>query len=118
MFNARNPGAADRFFAPEFVDHSLPPAMPATLEGFRQWLAAFQAAFPDARWETEVIFGRGDLVAWSKRFRGTHRGEYFGLAPTGRPAEASETGIARFQNGRIVEFWGVLDDAKLMRELS
>ncbi len=118
VLNGGDPDAADRFFAPELIDHSLPPGVPGTLEGFKQWFDEFRRAFPDARWEIEVIFGKDDLVARQQTFTATHEGEYLGVEPTGQDVRASEAGIVRFAGGRMVEFWGVFDDAGLLRQLT
>lgn len=46
--------------------------------------------------------------------RGTHRGEFMGIAPSGRQIVVRGNGIARFANGKIAEvqenfdFWGLL----------
>lgn len=82
------------------------------------WFSTFHAAFPDARWEIGVLLSRGDLVAREKTVRATHLGEYAGIAPTGRTVTTSEVGIVRFRDGRMDEFWGVFDEARLMRELT
>ena len=38
--------------------------------------------------------------------RGTHRGEWHGIKPTGKPVEVSAVNIDRVVNGRIVEHGG------------
>ena len=78
----------------------------------------FRRAFPNARWEIDVIFGKDDLVARQQTFTATHEGEYLGVEPTGQDVRASEAGIVRFAGGRMVEFWGVFDDAGLLRQLT
>ncbi|MCV7061812.1 ester cyclase, partial [Mycolicibacterium vaccae] len=47
----------------------------------------------------------------------THRGEYMGLAPTGKSVTYNEIFIFRFVNGRVVETWGVVDVLSLMKQL-
>jgi len=118
VLNTGNVDAADEFIAADLVDHSLPPDVPGTLDGFKEWFSMFHAAFPDARWEIGVLLSRGNLVAREQSVRATHLGEYAGIAPTGRAVTTSEVGIVRFRDGRMEEFWGVLDEARLMHELS
>ena len=77
----------------------------------------FNAAFPDARWQIDALYAFGDVVARHQHFEGTHQGDYMGVAPTGRRVRAGETGIVRFQDGRMAEFWGVFDDAGILRQL-
>jgi predicted ester cyclase len=117
VLNQGNVAASDRFFAPEFVDHSLPPDMPGNVAGFKEWLKMFRTAFPDQRWELEVILAEGDLVAHHKRVWGTHTGEFMGLAPTGKRINTAEIGIIKFAHGRMVEFWGMFDEEKLKQQL-
>ena len=118
VLNRGDTDAADRFFAPELIDHSLPPDVPGTLEGFKQWLDEFRSAFPDAHWEIDVIVGDDDLVARQQTFNATHAGEYLGFEASGRELTASEAGVVRFEGGRMVEFWGVFDEAGLVRQLT
>ena len=117
VLNAKNVEAAENFFAASFIDHSLPPDIPATLEGFKDWYKMFAAAFPDARWDLDVIFSYGDLVARQQSVRATHTGEFMSMPPTGRTINVAEAGIVRFEGGRMVEFWGVFDEARLMQQL-
>ncbi len=117
VLNAHEPGRADEFLSSSFVDHSLPEGTPGTVEGFREWFSDFLAGIPDQIWTIDVIFEEGDLVAHQKTVRGTHAGELFGTAPTGQPVETVEVGIARFDDGKMVEFWGVVDEARLLRQV-
>jgi predicted ester cyclase len=48
---------------------------------------------------------------------GTHRGKFLGEAPTGKRMEVDEVFFLRVQNGRFVDFWGLEDSLKRMRQL-
>jgi hypothetical protein len=48
---------------------------------------------------------------------GTHRGDYMGVTPTGRPVTFDEIFIFRFADGRVVETWGVVDLFAQMRQI-
>ena len=117
VLHAGNADAADEFMAVELIDHSLPPDVPGTREGFKEWFRMFHAAFPDAKWILEFIDGKGDIVYHHKSFVGTHRGEYLGVAGTGKQIRGQETGIIRFKDGKMVEFWGTFDDFGIARQL-
>ena len=117
VLNRGNANAVDQFFAPTFVDHSLPPDVPGTLEGFKEWFTMFRNAFPDGKWTIDFITGTGDIVARHQSMIGTHQGEYLGVAPTGKHVRTQETGIARFKDGKMVEFWGTFDDFGIARQL-
>ena len=52
-----------------------------------------------------------DHVAASFIYPGTHKGTYFGIAPTGRSLRFTSCDIFRVQDERIVEHWGMGDIA-------
>lgn len=49
--------------------------------------------------------------------RGTHRGEFLGVAPTGREVTISGVTIFRLREGRLVEGWDYYDGLGLLRHL-
>jgi predicted ester cyclase len=61
-------------------------------------------AFPDFRAELQQQLTDGDRVATHWVFRGTHRGELYGLAPTGVPVQFQNVSISRVVDGRIVQY--------------
>ncbi len=93
VLNKGNVDAADQFFAPTLTDHSLPPDVPGTLDGFKEWFTMFHNAFPDGKWTIDFITGTGDIVAHHNSMVGTHKGEYLGVATSGKQVTTQETGI-------------------------
>ena len=63
------------------------------------------------------VLAEGDKVAVHDRLRGTHRGDFLGIAPTGRDIDVDFIHIFRLAEGRIVERWGVADTTTLLRQL-
>ena len=47
-------------------------------------MTTFRAAFPDYNETIEHIVAEGDMVAVFYTIRGTFKGEYMGIAPTGK----------------------------------
>ena len=45
------------------------------------------------------------------------KGEYMGVSATGNTVSTKETGIMRFKEGKIVEFWGTFDDYSLSSQI-
>jgi predicted ester cyclase len=111
VLNGGNVEKAGDYLSDEMVDHSLPPGVPGSIEGFREWFAEFTSTFPDAVWTMEAITADGDRIARHQSFTATH-------APTGKKVSAGETGIARLEGGRVVEYWGVMDEKALDRQLA
>ena len=49
--------------------------------------------------------------------RGTHQGEFLGIAPTGKEVTVSLPDMVRIENGKFVEQWGGPDLFDLIRQL-
>ena len=58
-----------------------------------------------------------DHVAASFIYTGTHKGTYFGIAPTGRSLRFTSCDIFRVQDEHIVEHWGMGDIAGVLAQL-
>jgi len=94
--------------------------LPLNLTGAQALKAVFGAlhrAYPDLHITIEDVIAEGDKVVCRNAVTGTHRGEYMGIAPTGRSVTYNEIFIFRFVNGRIAETWGVVDVLSQMRQL-
>lgn len=112
-----DPAAVDEFLAPDFVDHAPFPGFPPTRDGVRQLFAALRAAFPDLQAEVHDQVAEGDRVVTRKTLRGTHRGAFLGVPPTGRTVALAVIDILRVSGGRIAEHWGVADQLGLLVQL-
>ena len=75
------------------------------------------AAFPDLHWDIEEMVSSGDRVIVRYIERGTHKGEYQGLRPTGNRVEASGIWMARISNGKIAEVREDFDALGWMQQL-
>jgi predicted ester cyclase len=63
------------------------------------------------------MIAEGDKVVTRFTMRGTHQGEFMGIAPTGRRVEMTGIDIIRFSDGKMVEHWGNTDDLGMMQQL-
>ena len=52
-----------------------------------------------------------------KTYHGTHKGDLFGIAPTGRKVEFETVDVMRVRDGKIAEHWGVANLFSLMQQL-
>ena len=87
------------------------------LDARRQFTAPFVEAFPDLRLTVENIFSEGDTVAARVAFRGTHRGEFQGIPPTGKEVAFTSIEVNRVRDGKVEEHWVELDLLGLMQQL-
>ncbi len=84
----------------------------------QNWIALFQASFPDIRMEIVDLIAEGDQVAGRFRYSGTYTGAWRGHPPTGRRFERiDEVGIFRLRDGRIVQAWSIEDTLRRLEQL-
>jgi steroid delta-isomerase-like uncharacterized protein len=103
--------------APDYVAHAPGLPGPLDLEAWSQFTAAFVEAFPDLRLTVENVFSSEDMVAARVSFRGTHRGEFQGIPPTGKEVAFSSIEIDRMVDGKVAEHWFEMDLLGLMGQL-
>lgn len=110
--------AFDELHAPEFRDRSAA-GRGDTRGDYRRMLEAFYAAFPDFHTTIEdlTIDESRATVAIRWKARGTHRGAYLGVAPSGRTLDFAGIEIIRVEEGRIVERWGEWNGMSLLTQL-
>lgn len=89
----------------------LPNDPPAKLiDTFKETFSEAREGFPDLTIAVEDVMAEGDRVTARVTMRGTHRGEFQGIAPTGKQVEVKAIDMFRIENGKIVEHWGHADD--------
>lgn len=115
--SAGNYDVLDEILAPDFVDHDPAPDQGPGIEGLKAFFLKMRSAFPDLKVEPVEVAGTDDHVAMRYTIRGTHEGEFQGVAPTGRSFKVSALQLARFENGRCVERWGSTDELGMMKQL-
>jgi predicted ester cyclase len=79
----------------------------------------FRNAFPDLSCTIEEQVAEGDKVVSRWTLRGTHRGEFFGVAGTGNRVEFTDIQIDRFdeESGKIVEERAEFDLLGALRQI-
>lgn len=107
----------EEIIAPEEVDHALPPGVPAGLEGVKQVFRLLHTAFPDLQIEIDDLIAEGDKVVGRVTARGTHEGEFMGIAPTGKPVSFTAIDVVRIAGGKIAERWSQADNLALLQQL-
>ena len=117
LFNRGDLGLADELVSADFLNHDAPPDAPRGPSGLRHVVTLLRTAFPDIHYETEEMIAEGDKVVVRTTMSGTHRGPFFGIAPTGRRVVQEQVHILRFKDGKAVEHRAVRDDLGMLRQL-
>jgi steroid delta-isomerase-like uncharacterized protein len=99
----------DEFVEPDAVIRTPVPLKVTGAQALKEVFNTLHRAYPDLHVEVEDMIAEGDKVVGRNTVTGTHRGEYMGIAPTGKSVRYNEIFIFRFVNGRIAETWGVVD---------
>ena len=86
-------------------------------DGLKPIIAGMRKAFPDLCFTIENMVITDKQVAIHSTMRGTHEGDLFGLAATGKKVIVNQMQIERIENGQIVEHWRQSDDLGMLRQL-
>ena len=107
----------DELVEPDALIRTPVPLETTGARKLKEVFARLRRAYPDLHVRIEDLIAEEDKVVDRNIVTGTHRGEYMGLAPTGRSVTYDEIFVFRFVNGRIAETWGVVDVLAQMRQL-
>jgi steroid delta-isomerase-like uncharacterized protein len=115
ILGAHNLGLVDELFAPDFREHGEPPAVGH--EGMKSFLRMLGGAFPDLQFNVDDWIVADDKVVARGSATGTHRGEFFGVAATGKPVRWTAIHIWRIEGGRIADRWSEANVLSIMQQL-
>src|SRR5882672_11066968 len=100
LFNKRDYAAAERFWSPDYIQHS------AHIAPGREGLFNLVRSAPETmHYENQLIVAEGDYVIAHGRFTGM-----------GRPAAWIAADVVRFEDGLLAEHWDVLQDEATQAE--
>jgi predicted ester cyclase len=116
-FNKGNAAVFDEVVAEDANDHLPPPGLPPGREGYKQFVTILHAAFPDIYYTVNEEVVEGDTMMHHTTAHSTHKGEFLGIAPTGKQIAWDEMHILRFANGKAVEHWGNVDQLSILQQL-
>jgi steroid delta-isomerase-like uncharacterized protein len=86
-------------------------------EGIKAAAVWVRSVFPDLRVTVEDVVAEGDRVVTRFSARATHRGEFLGVPPTGKPVVLTGVHVDRVAGGRIAERWESVDLLAVLTQL-
>ncbi|HEY3278667.1 MAG TPA: ester cyclase [Syntrophorhabdaceae bacterium] len=113
----KNLNAIDEFFSPGCRAYLPGNSLPVDREGFKGFVDMLYTAFPDLHHEIEHQIGEEKEVASLVTVRGTHKGEFQGMSPTGKEVIFTDIIMARIEDGKFVALWAQFDVSGLLRQL-
>ena len=85
--------------------------------GYLEIIGMMRGGFPDIQWTLEEMVVEGDMVAARFTMKGTHRGTFFGVPPTGRSIQVQAMNFYRLSDGKLVEERGQPDLLSLLQQI-
>jgi predicted ester cyclase len=117
LFNEGKLEVADEVMAADYVEHQPTPGFAGGTAGLKQFVTAVRAAFPDFKYTVEEAIVEGDKVVQRVTARGTMKGAFAGMPPTGKHATWTEIHISRVAGGKLVEHWANIDQLGMLQQL-
>ena len=118
IFGAGKYDLADELIAADAIGHDA--ALPEPIkgpEGLKEAARSYREAFPDLKITVDMAIADGDHAAVRWTARGTHKGDLFGIAATGKQATVTGITIDRYDGGQVVESWTNWDTLGLLQQI-
>jgi predicted ester cyclase len=117
-FTKGNLAVVDEIIAPDYKEHQyVAPNHPDGPEGVKRLIQDCRRLISGFHLTIQDLVADGDTV-WVRMIgQGTHGGEFMGRPPTGKEVAVAVIDICRFEDGKMVEHWGVPDRFHLMVQL-
>jgi len=107
----------DEIVAPDVIYHYPNNHTVNGLDSIKESSPQFHIAFPDLKHTIEFQAAEGEYVTTRYTWRGTHKGKYLGVEPTGKELTFTFIDIARVKDGKVVEAWVELDYLGMYQQL-
>src|SRR5262245_36713810 len=117
VFNDGRLDLLETFLDSSYINHDAPPGTPAGIDGVRQIVTMFRAAFPNLKVSIEDQVAEADKVCSLVTIGGDHKGRIFGIPPTGKTVVMTGLTMVRIANGKIMESWVKNDVMSLVNQL-
>jgi predicted ester cyclase len=109
-WNKRNLAVFDQCIASNRLWHDPSGPDIGSLERLKAFATAVMTAVPDVHLTIDDQIARGDKVVSRITLRGTQRGEFQGIPPTGKRLTVTVVVIDRIAGGKVAETWPLVDD--------
>ena len=115
-FNEGNLDALDGLFHPSFIEHQSGFPTP-DLDGLKRGIQYLRRAIPDIDLRIVDTITEGPKTCFVLQGTGTHEGPFGPLPGTGTKLNLDVIHICRFQDGQIIEHWGIPDRMGIMEQI-
>ena len=85
--------------------------------GYKEMMSALLAAYPDAHFPVDELIVEGEKAVVRHSMRGTHRGTFQGIPPTGKAVTVSAIVQFRLVGNKVAETWLNADFLGMLQQL-
>lgn len=117
--NAGNLDFMDEILAPDFTSYGGAGFQDLHGPGeFKELTRTFLKSLPDLWFQIDELIGEGDDILVSGTLSGTHKGEWYGIAPSGKKITWTGCAIFRFRGDQIIARWQEFDALAIMAQMA
>lgn len=108
-FTEKNPALVDTVLAPQWDDIPLAPDQGPGPEGIKPIIRGLGEAFPDVQIVIHDMIQAPGKIGVRAEISGTHQGEFFGIAPTGKKVSFRLHEFHTLSDGLVTTTWHMED---------
>jgi steroid delta-isomerase-like uncharacterized protein len=116
VINKGNLSVVDKVIHPDYVYRSPAEELRGP-QAIISFIATFRAAFPDLKLRIDDLLVDGGKTVIFFTLTGTHQGNFMGIAATGKHVTVNGTVLSRFEEGKIIEEFEILDQLAMYQQL-
>ena len=119
-WNRGNLDIADELYAADFFAESMEDGVEDLqgIEDVKEMVRRIRGAFPDLHFSIDYLVAEGDMVVGAFTLQGTHQGDLYDLAPTGRRVRFKAIDVWQIKDGKIIQrCTAVADHFSLLQQL-
>lgn len=106
IINTGNINKIEEFISPKYTEIHEGKKHTVGIEGAKEHIIGVRQTYPDLTLTVDRQIAEGDWVATCITARGTHRGSWLGIKPTGKQVSFTGVNIEKIENGKITEHGG------------
>jgi predicted SnoaL-like aldol condensation-catalyzing enzyme len=116
IWNSNQFEKIDNYISADFIDHSLPPNLPANKDGMKLWIIATGKSFEHKTIIDEIVC-EDNKVMLKIRMQMKHIGIWRDIEPTHFEITTIGYRYYKLYNGKINEHWALIDGNSIENQL-
>jgi predicted ester cyclase len=106
IINTGNIDEIEKFISPDYTEVHEGKKYAIGIKGAKEHILGVRQTYPDLKLTVEQQIGEAEWVATCITARGTHKGSWLGMRPTGEAVVFTGVNINKVVDGRIIEHGG------------